>query len=101
MNIERFLLENEIYPNVCGFKFIVDSVNTCKDLIKNNTPTNKIVTTVIYPLVAKKNNTKPSRVERGIRHAISKLHPESCKAIGLKQSPTNGELIYYFAYFGE
>lgn len=54
-----------IYPNVKGYKYIVEAVKMIQDSGDFLQITKKI-----YPEIAKKHNTTKSKVERTIRHAI-------------------------------
>lgn len=55
-----------IPPHILGYKYLKEAV---KLTISQPSYSNK-VTTKLYPSVAKKFSTSPSRVERGIRHAL-------------------------------
>ena len=73
-NLERtvtdILRSLGIPANINGYRFIRDAVMICvADKGKLDG-----VTKVLYPEVAKLNNSTPSRVERGIRHAIEHAH---------------------------
>lgn len=65
-NIEKFLKELCVNPSLLGFNYLKDAIELC---LENKEMLNSI-TKSLYPTVAKKNNTTPSRVERAIRHAI-------------------------------
>lgn len=63
--VEDVLLRIGIPAGLDGFKYIVDSMEIFEEL-GNNVG----MTKALYPGVAKRNNTKPTRVERSIRHAL-------------------------------
>ncbi|WP_052315280.1 sporulation initiation factor Spo0A C-terminal domain-containing protein [Desulfosporosinus youngiae] len=57
------------------------------------------LTTDLYPTVAKRNNTKATRVERGIRHArtFACADPSVLKKVfGTSRELTNGEFLATF-----
>lgn len=64
--VEDVLFSMGIMANIKGFKYIVDSL----DVIEEE-GCDVSMTKVLYPKVARMNNTMGSRVERAIRHAIS------------------------------
>ena len=66
--IENRLLELGIKPNLKGFSYICDSVEMITD---DTVPKHKMM--YLYEVVAKKNNTTSTSVERAIRHAITKV----------------------------
>lgn len=63
--VEDVLLRIGIPAGLDGFKYIVDSMDIFEELGENIG-----ITKVLYPEIAKRNNTKPSRTERSIRHAL-------------------------------
>lgn len=65
--IENRLLELGIMPNLKGFSYICDSVEMITD---DTVPKYKMM--YLYEVVAKKNKTTSTSVERAIRHAITK-----------------------------
>ena len=68
MNIEKIedaLLAMGVPAGTKGFTYIADAIQ-----IFDERGTNIQITKELYPAVAKKNNTTPSRVERAIRHAF-------------------------------
>lgn len=94
--ISKYLISLEITPNLMGYHYMVEAVQLC---LKNKTLLNAI-TTEVYPAIAKKYDTIPSRVERGIHHAIEKswkLMPDKRKMLLLgtcrKREPTNAVYI--------
>lgn len=62
--IENILLEIGIPAGAKGFKYITDAV-----MIMDERPIDGI-TKDLYPSIAERNSTTPSRVERSIRHAF-------------------------------
>lgn len=62
--IEDVLMEMGVPTNVKGFLYIADAVEI---LIEKQ---NVQITNFLYPEIAKKHGTTPSRVERSIRHAF-------------------------------
>lgn len=85
--------------HVKGFRFLKEAV---KQSVEHPSMINNI-TKILYPAIAKKYESTPSKVERAIRHAIgvawSKGKIENINKIfgvqlyGREDKPTNGELI--------
>lgn len=67
MKIEEYLLKNNFNPSFRGFEFIVDAI----ELIRKDKNYKFNIVSMLYPKIAKDFDTTPSRVERGIRYAIS------------------------------
>lgn len=63
--IEDVLLAMGVPAGIKGFNYIADAVE-----IFDERGTNISITKELYPAIAKKNRTTPSRVERAIRHAF-------------------------------
>lgn len=63
--IEDVLLAIGVPAGILGFNYIADAVE-CIDEHGNEIS----ITKHLYPTIAKKNNTAPSKVERAIRHAF-------------------------------
>lgn len=63
--IEDVLLAMGVPAGIKGFNYIVDAVE-----IFDERGTDIGITKGLYPAIAKKNNTTPSRVERAIRHGF-------------------------------
>ena len=63
--IEDTLLATGVPAGILGFNYIVDAIQ-----IFGERGTDISITKELYPSIAKKCNTTPSRVERAIRHAI-------------------------------
>lgn len=93
-----------IPKNLKGYPYFCEAVRICaEDLDVLNS-----ITKVLYPRIAEKFNTTPSRVERAIRHAIEVAidkcdYDTLCAIFGntispAKGKPTNSECIAQFAY---
>lgn len=89
-----------IKPNYCGYLYLRDAV----EMVVEDMDLASSITKILYPTIAKTHKTTPSRVERGIRHAITKAFEERenndlwerilCRTIKKNEyKPTNGELI--------
>lgn len=70
--IEDVLLSMGIPAGIKGFTYIADAIE-----IFNERGTDIFITKELYPVIAKKNSTIASRVERSIRHAFEVAR--SCK----------------------
>lgn len=66
--IEDALLAMGVPAGIKGFTYIADAIE-----IFDERGTNIQITKELYPSIAKKNNTMPSRVERAIRHAFERV----------------------------
>jgi Sporulation initiation factor Spo0A C terminal. len=66
--IEDALLSMGIPAGILGFNYIVDAMQ-----IFDERGTNIGITKELYPAIAKKNSTTPSRAERAIRHAFERV----------------------------
>lgn len=67
-NIEDTLLEMGVPAGIKGFTYIADAIQ-----IFDERGTGISITKELYPEIAKKNNTTPSRAERAIRHAFERV----------------------------
>jgi two-component system, response regulator, stage 0 sporulation protein A len=93
--ISELLIELNVPRHVCGYVYIREALNmVCLDfgLLQG-------ITKNIYPAIAKKCNTLPNRVERGIRTAIElswykSNHPMYTHSL---EKPTNSEFIAMLA----
>lgn len=91
---EDVLIELGITPNLSGFNYIckaVEIINASKERIR--------IVDGLYADIAKEFNTTKIRVERAIRHAISKMDKESeayKKYLGIKEH-TNSAVLYTLA----
>lgn len=97
--VTNMLMSFKIQSDIMGFEYLRTAIILCyeNDELKNN------ISKKVYPLVAKKHNSSPETVERGIRTAIENSYHcgglleinELCGFIvytnGFKW--TNGELI--------
>lgn len=63
--IEDVLLAMGVPAGIKGFNYIADAIE-----IFDERGTNISITKELYPTIAKKNGTTPSRAERAIRHAF-------------------------------
>lgn len=97
--ITKVILELGIPANIRGYHFIRDAIIFCiKDFELLN-----YVTKELYPSIAKKHNTTPYKVERGMRHAIEVAWTKGNKEIldevfvhtvnQSKGKPTNSQFI--------
>lgn len=66
--IEDALLAMGVPAGIKGFAYITDAIQ-----IFDERGTNIQITKELYPAIAKKNNTTPSRAERAIRHAFGRV----------------------------
>lgn len=65
--ITTILLTCGITPHIRGYRYLRDAI---KYVYINSGEHDLKITKDIYPAVARMNQTEPSRIERGIRHAI-------------------------------
>lgn len=93
VSINEFLLSLGLKPHIKGFKYL-------KYIFENGLSCDGGVTKILYPHVASKFNSTPSRVERAIRHAIeSALDNYSTTELYIKlfgnfdNKPTNCQFI--------
>lgn len=93
MKAEQFLLSNGVYPSLKGYRYFLRAI----ELVIDNEQSS--MTKVIYPSIAATFDVTGSKVERAIRHLISKIPYKAFQDIGIKRltKPTNSELIYLFA----
>lgn len=66
--IEDALLAMGVSAGIKGFNYIADAIQ-----IFDERGTNIGITRELYPAIAERNNTTPSRVERAIRHAFERV----------------------------
>lgn len=97
--LANIFLSAGIPPHIKGYQFLREAVKQAinEPIMINN------ITKMLYPAVAERFNTSPSKVERAIRHAIevawSRGKIENINIVyGVKvfsrgDKPTNGELI--------
>lgn len=92
MKIYDFLIENGIYPNLAGFHYLVRAV----DIVQRKGKVKLIQG--LYTTIAKEFDTSWNRVERAIRHILTKkIKIKDYQRIGLYKKPAVGQFIYYFA----
>jgi two-component system response regulator (stage 0 sporulation protein A) len=99
MAVTRVMQELGVPANILGYRYLREAILITVD----NPDAIYNMTKVLYPMVAKNFNTTPSRVERGIRHAITHIWDnngiETMKSnrdspiYGVKRKPTNSQLI--------
>lgn len=65
----KLLLEVGVSPDLSGYRYLVEAINTTKENMINN-EIYKI--TMLYKDIGKKFHTTGTRVERAIRHAVEK-----------------------------
>ncbi len=66
VSITKLLHELGVPSHIKGYEFIREGIN----LVYDDPKLSNSITKVLYPIIAKKYKTTPSRVERAIRHAI-------------------------------
>ena len=117
LNIDLNSLENEIgrviteigvrYSNV-GFKYIIEGVTYLYHRRNDKASVKISVTKELYPHIAKKFNTTPSRVERAIRHEVTHIHKRGNMDKYLeifpywdleKETITNSNFMFGLTYF--
>ncbi len=91
MKTNEFLIKLGIYPNLKGFDYIVRAV----EIVKENGHIE--VTKELYPKIAEEFDTSSSKVERAMRHIVSKISKNRLEDLGFVKNPTTSELIYYIA----
>lgn len=99
MEITNIIHEIGIPAHIKGYFYLREAIA----MVVNNVELLGAVTKVLYPTIAKKYNTTPSRVERAIRHAIEVAWNRGCvetinSLFGYtvqkdKGKPTNSEFI--------
>ncbi len=103
--IEKDLIELGAKTDLIGFKYTARAIKLSFE-IYGNTKIKYTGKQGLYAIVAKENNTESSRVERGIRHFVTRLfETDVAKKIenkyGVKvefeKKPTNSEFISLIA----
>lgn len=87
--VGNVLLDLNITPNLNGFNYICDAIEIISE-------EKAIRTCLLYEEVSKRNESTPTKVERAIRHAFSKIDKESenfKKYFGVKKL-TNSSLLF-------
>lgn len=69
VKILKILKQLGIAPDLLGYKYLAEAIDM---VLKDDAILHSGVTKILYPTVAKKFNTTPSRVERAIRHAVER-----------------------------
>ena len=103
MGISEFLLTVGVPAHIVGYDFLLCAVEASQqepDLLHH-------IMKRLYPYVAEKCGTTPSRVERGIRHAITIICDKNrllmvnaligCDVFAAHDKPANGEFIALLA----
>lgn len=67
ITITNMLKELGVSPKLYGYDYLTDAIELT---LKDEEIIHRKVTKELYPFIAKKHNSTPSRVERAIRHAI-------------------------------
>lgn len=86
------LRELEIPAHMHGYGYIKSAMNHLHD----NPQSLYFITKELYPAVAEKHNTTPSRVERGIRHALASAYSDFLiqkKVLGTSRDLVNSEFL--------
>lgn len=97
--LAHIFISSGIPPHIKGYQFL-------REAVKQSVRTPEIINNItkeLYPTVAEKFNTSPSKVERAIRHAIEVAWSRGkidnlntlygIKVFAKGEKPTNGELI--------
>ena len=71
MEVKKYLLNKGISPQIKGFTYLENAIKLCKD----NKKYLWNLTTILYPEISRIYGDTYSRVERAMRHAISKIKP--------------------------
>lgn len=82
IEFEDFIATNFGNVDLSGFQYLVEACSLYPDKVTN-----------IYKIVSKKFDTTPSRVERNIRHYISKIHDFTCLNIKINETISNLNFI--------
>lgn len=90
--IAEILVNIGISQDSEGFRFLKDAV----ELVRRQPEAISSMTKVLYPEIARINNTTPACAERNIRTAIQKAHTGAGFCINGRK-PTNREMIAYLA----
>lgn len=90
------LRELEVPVHLKGYGFIKTAIK----YLRENPKAIYGITKDLYPAIAKIHDTKASRVERGIRHALTFAYMDLVvlkKVLGTSRELTNGEFLATFA----
>ena len=101
--ITQVILALGIPANIKGYQYLWEGILLAMDDMEMV----NYITKMLYPSIAKRYKTTPSRVERSIRHAIDVAWNRGCmenidKIFGYpvyfqKEKPTNSEFIAFIA----
>lgn len=67
--VRTLLMKIGVDPSNQGYDYLVEAIKTCYE----NKKVLQLITKKLYPDIAKKFGTTPSRVERAMRHAVSRI----------------------------
>ena len=92
LEVINHLRELKVPAHLRGYEYIKTALNRLRD------DPNIIwaITKELYPAVAERFNTEPTRVERGIRHALTFAYMDLVvlkKVMGTSSRLTNGEFL--------
>lgn len=88
--IRKLLMRLGVDPAILGYTYLLDAVLLCY----SDGVFLREVTKLLYPSVAKKNQTSSLRVERAMRHAIENAHdinPNMCDQLFFQPSLIKGK----------
>lgn len=92
---EKKLWKIGIIPNISGYYFILDACEYLNES-KIKIPSRIRICSELYPYIARKRNTTPSRVERTIRYAIQKSYASGKLKKVYNKCPTNKVFLFDF-----
>ncbi|MCI6998846.1 MAG: sporulation transcription factor Spo0A [Eubacterium sp.] len=103
MDVTSIIHEIGVPAHIKGYQYLRDAIiMSVEDMEMLNS-----ITKILYPTIAKKHQTTPSRVERAIRHAIEVAWSRGridtlnkvfgCRVATREDKPTNGEFIAMIA----
>ena len=92
LEVIKALRELEVPAHLMGYEYIKTAIKYLQE--KPNAIYG--ITKELYPTIAKRHETKASRVERGIRHALTFAYMDLVvlkKVLGTSRELTNGEFL--------
>jgi two-component system, response regulator, stage 0 sporulation protein A len=96
IKVSTILTSFNIPKQLCGYIFLREAIL----LVTENFDLRQGITKVLYPTIARKFNSTPSKVERGMRHAIEsswyKSYKPFLKMFG-EDKPTNSQFVAMLA----
>jgi two-component system, response regulator, stage 0 sporulation protein A len=96
IKISMTLTSFNIPKQLCGYLFLREAIL----LVAKDFDLRQGITKVLYPTIARKFNSTPSKVERGMRHAIEsswhKSHKPFLESFG-HDKPTNSQFVAVIA----